>query len=186
MICGKQVTLHFKRCISSVAFWKSTGKLNVWNFRFKQHVLRQHTHSLIPKDFPLSLHENSPLHFKMNGHKKNKRVNISVNDTSVKDKDLSKLNMCLFYYVDVIRAVLIYTFGYNSFHKICTDIFAYPWTKVYWFFSLKILLFYNILIPKDFPSSLPENSPLHFKMNGHKKNKRVNISVNDTSVKDKD
>ena len=67
-------------------------------YRLKQHVLRQHTPSLIPKDFPSSLPENSPLHFKMNGHKKNKRVNISVNDTSVKDKDLSKLNMCLFYY----------------------------------------------------------------------------------------
>jgi len=67
-------------------------------YRLKHQVLRQHTPSLIPKDFHSSLPENSPLHFKMNGHKKNKRVSISVNDTSVKDKDLSKLNMCLFYY----------------------------------------------------------------------------------------
>jgi hypothetical protein len=31
------------------------------------------------------------------------------------------------------------------------------------------------VIPKDFPSSLPENISLHLKMNGHK-NKLVNIS----------
>jgi hypothetical protein len=76
----------------------SCEKNYIRNYRLKHHVLCQHTPSLLPKDFSSSLPENTPLHFKMNGHKKNKRVNISVNDTSVKDKDLSKLNMCLFYY----------------------------------------------------------------------------------------
>ena len=50
-------------------------------YRLKQHVLRQHTPSLIPKDFPSSLPENISLHFKMNGHK-NKLVNISQQHVS--------------------------------------------------------------------------------------------------------
>jgi hypothetical protein len=46
----------------------------------------------------MTLYKHFPYLKKMFGHKKNKHVNISVNDTSVKDKDLSKLNMCFFYY----------------------------------------------------------------------------------------
>jgi hypothetical protein len=56
------------------------GFLSTWRYE-----------NMFPYFFPV-------LEKKTFGHKKNKRVNISVNDTSVKDKDLSKLNMCLFYY----------------------------------------------------------------------------------------
>jgi hypothetical protein len=87
-IFEKQLTKYLKHCVLTFARFV---KRSIWNIVCC--AICEKKLKYLDKDG-----KRDWIRKKKFSHKKNKRVNISVNATSVKDKDLSKLNMCLFYY----------------------------------------------------------------------------------------